>query len=199
MKQTKLWLATIAALLCSLTASAHDFEVNGIYYNITSSTDLTVEVTYKGELYVNTYSGVVTVPSIVTYNSTTYSVTSIGVSAFSNCYGLTSITIPESVHEIGGWAFATCRSLTSIIIPESVTSIGESAFAGCSGLTSITIPESVTSIGESAFAGCSGLTSITIPESVTSIEGGAFESTAWYDNQPDGVIYGSSDISSDGV
>ena len=55
MKQTRLWLATIAALLCSLTASAHDFSVGGIYYKITSSTDLTVAVTYKGGNY-NSYS-----------------------------------------------------------------------------------------------------------------------------------------------
>ena len=41
-------LLLFAALL-PLVASAHDFEVNGIYYNITSSTDRTVEVTYKGD------------------------------------------------------------------------------------------------------------------------------------------------------
>ena len=85
MKQTKLWLATIATLLCSLTASAHDFEVDGIYYNITSSTDLTVEVTYQGSSsyeYEDEYSGAVTIPSIVTYNGITYSVTSIGKYAF---------------------------------------------------------------------------------------------------------------------
>ena len=74
MKQTKLWLTTIVALLCSLTANAHDFEVGGIYYDITSSTDLAVAVTYKGSSYIsysNVYSGAVTIPSTVTYNSNT--------------------------------------------------------------------------------------------------------------------------------
>ena len=47
MKPTKHILLTIAMLLCSLTASAYDFEVGGIYYNITSDTDLTVEITYE--------------------------------------------------------------------------------------------------------------------------------------------------------
>ena len=90
---------------------------------------------------------------------------------------------------IGEYAFYGCKGITSITIPNSVTSIGEGAFSYCSGLASIFIPNSVTSIGRYAFAGCSGLTSVTIPESVISIGDRAFEGTAWYDNQPDGLVY----------
>lgn len=57
-------------------------------------------------------------------------------------------------------AFQSCYGLTSITLPDSVTSIGESAFAGCYGLTSITIPEGVTGIGANAFSGCSALTDV---------------------------------------
>ena len=98
----------------------------------------------------------------------------IGFSAFSDCSGLTSINIPNSVTSIGQSAFSGCSDLTSITIPDGVTNIGSSAFSGCSGLTSVTIPESVTSIGSEAFAGCSGLTTINIPEGVTSIGWSAF-------------------------
>ena len=95
-------------------------------------------------------------------------------SAFNNCRGLTSVTIPKSVTSIGEEAFYNCRGLTSVTIPNSVTSIGDYAFAYCEGLTSVTIGNSVTSIGDQAFYGCSGLTKIEIPSSVTSIGEDAF-------------------------
>ena len=88
MKTFRTKLLTIAALLCSISASAHDFKVDGIYYNITSSEDLAVEVTS----YMNfngSYSDVeITIPERVTYENKTYSVTGIGKSAFSGCTSL---------------------------------------------------------------------------------------------------------------
>ena len=109
--------------------------------------------------------------------------------AFFRCSGLTSVTIPNSVTSIGDEAFYNCTGLTSVTIPNSVTSIGEWAFFRCSGLTSATIGNSVTSIGEWAFYDCEGLTSVTIGNSVTSIGDKAFWGTAWYNNQPDGLVY----------
>ncbi len=107
-------------------------------------------------------SGDIVIPSSVSHEGKTYSVTSIGSVAFYGCSGLTSITIPNSVTSIGNDAFYRCSGLTSITIPNSVTSIGGEAFSGCKVLTSITIPNSVTSIGEFAFSGCSSLTSINV-------------------------------------
>ena len=65
------------------------------------------------------------------------SVTSIGISAFSGCIGMTSIEIPNSVTSIGYGAFTDCCNLASVVISNSVTSIGDFAFYGCSGLTEI--------------------------------------------------------------
>ena len=163
------------ALVATTSLWAHNFEVDGIYYNYLGGNN--VEVTYRGnkyDNYDNEYSGEVIIPSTVTYNGTTYSVTSIGKSVFYDCSKLTSVTIPNSVTTIGVVAFLGCSSLTSITIPNSVTSIGDHAFSNCSSLTSITIGNSVTSIGDHTFHGCSSLTSVTIPNSVTSIGDYAF-------------------------
>ncbi len=189
----------VLSIVCS-RAVAYDFQIDGIYYDVISSSN--VEVTSHGD-----YAGDIVIPQFVTYQGT-YSVTSIGRSAFSGCTGLTSITIPESVTSIGVLAFNGCTGLTNIIveagnpkydsrnncnaiietatnelfagcknttIPNSVTSIGDYAFYWCTGLTSVTIPNSVTSIGGSAFSGCTGLTSVNIPNSVTSIGDYAFQ------------------------
>ena len=97
-------LMLIAVLLTGSHAFAHDFEVDGIYYNILSSTDLMVEVT-EGS---NEYTGSVVIPENVIYSGTTYSVTHIGHGAFTGCSGLTSITIPNSVTSIGDSTFYKC-------------------------------------------------------------------------------------------
>ena len=163
------------ALVATTSLWAEDFAVDGIYYYYLDGNN--VKVTHRGDYedrYNNEYAGEVIIPSTVTYNGTTYNVTSIGYGAFAYCTSLTSVTIPNSVTSIGEEAFECCFSLTSITIPNRVTSIGNSAFYKCTSLTSITIPNSVTSIGVWAFSGCSSLTSVTIPNSVTSIGDSAF-------------------------
>ena len=108
-------------LLCfvSLSVSAHDFEMDGIYYNITSTEELTVGVTYVGGLsdLDTSYSGNVTIPESVKYEGETYHVTSIGNKAFSKCSLLLSVSIPESITNIGDSAFYQCSSLQKVIVP----------------------------------------------------------------------------------
>ena len=159
----------------NVNAAGYDFKVDGIYYNILSSDDRTVEVTnkYGGESLAYSYSGSVTIPQKVIGNSITYTVTAIGSNAFDDC-SVTSIELPSSVTSIGYRAFGSCSSLTSVEMP-NVTSIGEWAFWGFgdnSSLTSVEMPN-VTSIGDCAFRDCSKLTSVKMPN-VTSIGGGAF-------------------------
>ena len=111
-------------------------------------------------------------------------VTSIGSYAFSSCYSLASVTIPDSVTSIEESAFSDCYSLASVTIPDSVTSIEDSAFYSCRSLASVTIPDRVTSIEESAFSSCYSLASVTITDSVTSIGSYAFircEGMRYYD------------------
>ena len=137
----------LLTLLClSLSARAHDAEVDGIFYNL-DAYNKTATVTFQGDniySYDNEYSGDVVIPETVSYYGITFSVTTLGDDCFAYCSSLTSITIPNSVTSLGSYCFSGCSSLTSITIPNSVTGVGNSCFAYCSSLTSITIPNSVT-------------------------------------------------------
>ena len=164
-------LLLILLALCIPWGARADVEIDGIYYNLITKAKQ-AEVTNGGTT--GQYSGNIVIPSSVTYEGVTYSVTTIYSEAFKNCYSLTGITIPNSVTSIGSYAFYYCYNLTSVTIPNSVTTIGSYAFEGCSRLTSVTIPNSVTTIGSGAFYNCSSLASVTIPSSVTSIGSYAF-------------------------
>lgn len=192
------------ALLLPVTASAYNFEVDGIYYNLYYNEDndrTEVCVAFGEKAYsegYGWYSGSVTIPATVTYEGWTYpvthisdwafamcpslvsvtipnSVTSIGDRAFYGSMGLSNVNIPSSVTTIGVEAFYSCY-MTSIDIPNSITIIGDGLFSFCSNLTNVTIPNSVTTIGDHAFSNCSSLTNIDIPNSVTSIGYEAFSS-----------------------
>ena len=184
---------TLFALLSCAIVCAHDFEVGGIFYNVSGDEAI---VTYKGDsygAYSNEYSGSVVIPESVTYNEKIYSVTSIGESVFCYCSGLTSVTIGNCVTSIGNSAFKGCTGLTSIEIPSSVTSIGEYAFYGCKGLTSVKIPNSVTSIGGNAFEGCEVLKTVINYSSLTINKGATSNGYAGYYankviNAPNGTI-----------
>ena len=65
------------------------------------------------------------------------SVARIGLSAFYDCLGLTSIIIPNSVTTIQTFSFQGCRNLKTIVIPKEVTFVNENAFANCSSLTDV--------------------------------------------------------------
>ena len=120
------------------------------------------------------YSGNVSIPTVVTYNGTTYTVTSISENAFKECGYLTSVTIPNSVTSIGRMAFAYCWSLESVTLSENISSIEDYTFYDCESLTSITIPNNVTYVGNFAFGSCYNLSAVTFGDNVTTIGSSAF-------------------------
>ncbi len=146
-----------------------------VYFNAIASSDDDISFSFSFENSVKTviYGDKVTkVASDFEYNT-----------------GLEQVVLGSNVKSIGNSAFSACTSLKSITIPENVTEIGNSAFSACTGLTNITIPESVTEIGYSAFENCTNLSDLQIPSNIEKIGDGAFDNTAWYENQPDGLLY----------
>jgi hypothetical protein len=158
-------LALVACLSSALSASADyaDFSAtyNGktIYYKITSSANKTVEVTDDRNPNLSVYSpytGAVTIPSTVTYNGTTYTVTGIGAGAFSESNGLTSVSMPNTITYIGQAAFAfnatsTCSpNFNTVTIPNSVETIADYAFYNTK-ITTAYIGFRVDEIGDYAF------------------------------------------------
>lgn len=192
-------------LFFSTLACAYDFSSNGVYYNITSSVDNTVEVTYQSKTkvpygygytdsWVSGMTGSKTIPSQVTYNSVIYTVTAIGEYAFYQST-VTNVSMPNTIKSIGRNAFYG-SSINEVSIPSSVTSLGMYAFGNCNNITSISIPSTVTDGGSYTFSSCTNLStaiiycesipyycfsnctklsSVTIGSSVKTINGYAFE------------------------
>lgn len=191
------------ALLClvlftSQFTFAYDFEVNGIYYHITSLQESTVEVTYQNnsQTATSSYSGVISIPEFVSYNNKTYSVTAIGDWAFCRCSSLTDVQLPGSIERIGSYAFFNCSQLNPFPIPEKVSFIGNRAFYGNSNFSTssniryvgdylvsaidkkqneYSIQDGTKWIGAMAFSGCSTMTRIKIPASIVCIGNHAFQ------------------------
>ena len=186
--QKGVFVLLLALFLGSGTAYAFDFYKNcstgqRLYYNITDSENHYVEITFPGTTnnWWDGYTkptGNISLPSTVSYNGVTYTVTGISWYAFFECTGLTgNLTIPNTVTSIGYGAFSWCTGFNgNLTLSSALTTINNRAFIGCTGLGgTLTIPSSVTNIGNSAFRGCTGFTgSLTIPNSVTSIGDEAF-------------------------
>ena len=185
------FLLTMLMSMAASVASAYDAKIDGIYYNFDSSKN-TATVTYEyfslSTRWKSDYSGNVIIPESVTYNDVTYSVTSIGSSAFSGCTGLTSITIPNSVTSIGGYAFGECYGLKELVIADGKRTLslgynptntgGQGLFSNCP-LETVYLGRNLSyetdkEYGYSPFYGKEKLTSVTIGESVTSIGSHAF-------------------------
>lgn len=176
----------------------YDFEVDGIYYYISSFEDLHCTACYFKQPCPDT----IVIPSYVEFKGRKIKVTDLDfyhnrgsvfysvVPAISiilppsieripdNAFdgsSLMGIYIPDGIVEIGNYAFSGCRDLKEIYLPNSVTKIGYDAFERCTNLKEINLPNSVTEIGSGAFRSCTNLEKISIPNSVTEIGRGAFD------------------------
>ena len=114
------------------------------------------------------------IPSEISYNQETYSVTSIAWRAFARTTYIHNITLPETLSSINSEAFYMCTELESVTIPEGVTTIESGAFMLCRSLKSVHLPNTVTEIKEKVFSDCYTLEEINIPGSCTRVGIDAF-------------------------
>ncbi|MCD8296154.1 MAG: leucine-rich repeat domain-containing protein, partial [Prevotella sp.] len=174
------------------------FTVDGITYVVTDDNNNYVSVSYTGNLPEDAVESTsenpggytatsYTIPSSVTYESTSYEVTGIGDNAFKQCYNVTSITLPNTVTSIGKKAFYHCTSLTEVKMANesedtpyagTVTSIDEQMCDSCIALEEFSVlasTDGITTIPVKAFFYCKELSSFDIPASVTTIATQAFQ------------------------
>lgn len=135
-----------------------DFLVDDVFYEKTGTN--TVEVSSESNFNYNSYSGSVTVPSNIRVNGVNYKVTAVGSSAFRDCTGLTSVTLPKTINRIGIDAFERA-GLSSVVLPDAVEIIDEGAFTGCSQLKDVTLGSSLKELKSTSFTGCTALNKIT--------------------------------------
>lgn len=164
----KRFTLTIVLLFSIMQTWAQDFVDFCWQYEIISNANLTVRIVGRT---CNWQYDEITIPSSVTHNGITFTVTEIGNYAcferysdgshylyFNRLYHATTINIPNTITSIGDSAFAAGdidgMNLMTINISSSVTCIGHHAFAGCSNLTSIHFNSATPpTIGAGAFNG----------------------------------------------
>lgn len=155
-----------------MLACADAVEINGIYYNLISKAKIAEVIQHPD--HPKGYKGEINIPDEVSYDESTYKVTSIGEDAFSGSE-ITSVKIGDNVATIGKYAFMSCKKLTSVKMGNSVETIYQQAFSYTESLTSITLPNSMRTLDFSAFAFANGLVTIELNEGLETIGNMAFE------------------------
>ena len=190
-------LFSLLACIMFVDASAYDFEVDGLCYDIVSIPDRTVEVASCRQPYnyVNYHFSSVTIPSAVTFQGITWDVIGIGYSAFFES-PLQSITIPSSIQYIGELCFGNTPLKTINGLHRNLL-LWDMVFSGAS-IESVDIsmcrfsdgrqdrnPSEYEDIlvqygieplnqGDDLFAVCSNLTQVKLPEDVKVLGSGMF-------------------------
>ena len=197
MKKSRIIRFLLAVVMLAVPSVSKAFMVDGIEYIFFD--DLTASVIHCID------NDTVRIPSHVTYEGNTYTVTSIKdfYNPYWNDYDwckTVHVSLPNTVKTIEDEAFKDATDLRSIELGDSIVTIGASAFENCWLLDNITIPGTVTSLGQRAFAtcwhlsyldlsgtsiskiepqtfsACPNLETVNLPSTLTTLEKYAFES-----------------------
>lgn len=173
-------LALVALFIISgfkIYATEADFQVNGIYYKITSIEER--ECSVYGPVYPENNPTKLIIPTEVTYNGASFTVVSVfGESQLrtkrSRYVNVKELILPNSVKMIEYSAFYNVRSLERIQM-DGVEYISDNAFESCENLKTVSIAlNRLKYIGFAGFSDCRSFEKIIIPPSCKKIEKSAF-------------------------
>ena len=123
-------LLTFMLAVMAITGQALEFSVGSLKYYIETN----------GDAYCNGLAATagnptsITIPGRVTYNGTTYYVTSIATNAFKNNTTLQQVRVGWGVQQIGSASFMGCTALQYVWLPSSVTTMYNQAFQNCTSM-----------------------------------------------------------------
>ncbi len=146
-------------------------------------------VVIEEQAVITAYEDHYVVDLVVPSHFDSYPVVEIADRALRDMYRMQTLTLPDTLIYIGDEAFDNCGALLSVEIPEGVVYIGDSAFAGDDSLSEVKLPKTLVYIGGHAFAYCKALAEFEVPEGVRFFGSKVLRDTAWYKNQPEGVLY----------
>ena len=184
----------LLVIISALWTSASAVVIDGIYYYLEGN-EATVtnkaqnSYSSRNDDYANSYSGVVTIPSTITHDGKTYTVTQIQAYAFYKCPDLKTISIPSTVSSIeiadakdqASSYFSGDASFKAFIVSTdnpNYTAIGgilfnkdKTTLLKCPQAKTgdFTVPSTVKTFGRFAFEECNSLNSISLPNGITSI------------------------------
>ncbi len=187
-------MALVAVIFTAAGSTAqnqdYDFEVDGLYLKLKSTTTDTIETTLVG-MTIAQQGADMTLSPVVEYSNTPIKIVEITLELDLPTEVGNTLTIP------GGIQINTLKSapfvsfnlpkdvslmdliqgngyIQSIILPADITAIPDGAFKGCRSLKNITLPPSVTEIGNHAFEDCSSMTSVKGLENIATVGDVAF-------------------------
>ena len=194
---------------CCGNLLAESFISGGITYTITSGNTVKVSSPSassagNGGVVIGItegYEGTLEIPSSVTYNGSTYTVTAADAGVFRSNAQLTSISIPSTLTSLGDRPFTSCRLLTSITVDPSNNAYSSidgilydkqaTQVIACPSALSVDYsgPSTLTRVAEGAFYGCGHIMTVSLPPSVIEIGAEAFRGckTLKQINIPSGV------------
>ena len=166
-------LFAVLLMLLSVSLCAEDVCILGICYGLVGTRRAYVKSPDLSPDAAPYYKGVVFIPSAIRHNGRSYTVMSIGESAFAGCDELRAVYMPSTVQAISGGAFIGCSSLTTVSAPAQLQALASGAFIGCTSLRQVPVARHEEVLDTLTYYCCSSLTSAMIPAGVKDIKHGA--------------------------